>query len=611
MLVFKKLTIKNFMSIGEQPQTIDFDSAGLTLILGENQDMVSEGQSIARNGAGKSAIFNALSFALFGQALSAIKRDNLINNINSKNMFVVFEFSKDGHNYRIERGRRPNFFKFMVDDSIVNSPDTDEAQGESRLTQTELEKVIGMSHNLFKHIIALNTITDPFLKLGAKQQREFIEELLGMRLLSEKAEALKELLRLTKEEVKMEEFKVKTLQESNKKIEKNIEDMKRKRDSWDNEQQRKIRDLQGSLNELSHVNIDQEIENHKKLQQFKETQYQIDKLTSIKTSLQRDEKNNDRDITATTRNMDKTAKDLESALEHNCPTCGQEIHDDKHENIVNELALLIESDTARLEKLETEKNNIKTRLQENENELGLITGTYKDLGIKPEIFYDTVDEAYNHRKDLDLISQELKNAQEQTNPYNEQIESLEKTGLQEVNFETINDLVKMRDHQEFLLKLLTSNDSFIRKKIIDQNIAFLNDRLSKYLEKLGLPHSVTFKSDLTVAITNFGHELDFENLSRGERTRLILGLCWSFRDIYELMVHPVNVILIDELLDIGSDNQLVESAMAIIKKMNQTTSKSVFIISHKDELVSKIPQVLKVVKENGFSSFELDTDYAP
>lgn len=584
------------MSIGEQPQTIDFDANGLTLILGENTDMVSEGQSIARNGAGKSAIFNALSFALFGQALSAIKRDNLINNINTKNMFVVFEFSKDGHNYKIERGRKPNFFRFMVDDSIVNAPDTDEAQGESRLTQHELEKVIGMSHNLFKHIIALNTITDPFLKLGAKQQREFIEELLGMRLLSEKAEALKELLRVTKEEIKMEEFRVKTVEESNKKIKKNIEDMRKRSDTWTKDHEKKTKDLQEALEELSHVDVDQEISNHKKLQEFKEIKQQISLQSRDKTNL-------DRDKDSLEKHIEKNTEKLSSALEHNCPTCGQEIHDDQHETIVNELEISLNSEMEKVRELSESISKVDEQINELQKQKEI-------LGVEPTIFYNTIDEAYNHRKDLELCANELKNVQEQNNPYSEQIDALEKTGLQEVNFETINEYVKMRDHQEFLLKLLTSNDSFIRKKIIDQNIAFLNDRLSKYLEKLGLPHMVIFQSDLTVQISNFGRELDFENLSRGERTRLILGLCWSFRDIYELMVHPVNAVLIDELLDIGSDNQLVESAMSVIKKMNQDRAKSVFIISHKDELVSKIPQVLKVIKENGFSSFELDSDYA-
>lgn len=595
MLNFKKLTIKNFMSVGEMPQTIDFENNGLTLILGENLDMNADSQSIARNGAGKSAIFNALSFALFGQALSNIRRDNLINNINEKGMFVVFEFDKDGHSYRIERGRKPNFFRFKVDNTEINAGDTDETQGESKHTQEELEKVLGMSHNLFKHIIALNTVTDPFLKLGAKQQREFIEELLGMKLLTEKADSLKELLRLTKEEVKMEEVRINTQKDTNKTIEKNIADLRIRSSKWDVDHEKKIKELEKMLDELSHIDASQEIENHKILDQINDHE-------TIRNRLVRENKTLQSDINRINGFLEKSTSSLEKALQNNCPTCGSEIHDEKHEHILNDLAQVIDSDTIKAESL-TKK------ITENDKILAEHNTKLEELGVKPEVFYGSIEEAYNHKSDLEICNKELSTVREQINPFIAQIELLEKNGIQDIDFENMNDLVKMRDHQEFLLKLLTSNDSFIRKKIVDQNIAFLNDRLRKYLEKLGLPHSVVFQSDLTVQITNFGRELDFENLSRGEKTRLILGLSWSFRDIFELLIQPVSVILIDELLDVGSDQQLVESAVSIVRKMNQERGKSVFLISHKDELVSKIPTVLKVVKDGGFSSFDLVSDY--
>ncbi len=583
------------MSVGAIPQTIDFENNSLTLILGENLDMLAESQSVARNGAGKSAIFNALSFALFGQALSSIKRDNLINNINEKGMFVIFEFEKDGHNYIIERGRKPNFFRFKVDNSEFNDQEGDETQGESRHTQEEVEKVIGMSHNLFKHIIALNTLTDPFLKLGAKQQRDFIEELLGMKMLSEKAETLKEVIKATKEEIKMEEFKLQTIQESNKKIEKNIKEFKDKGTRWDNEHQNKIANLQMTLDELSKIDAEKEIENHKILKSIIEAE-------APKNRIIRENRSISLDITRINGFLEKSTASLELAMQNNCPTCGNSIHDEKHEKILNDLAEVIESDTLKVDSL-----NVK--LEENNKHIREFEETLEKLGDKPETFYETIEDAYNHKSDLEICSKELETVRSQSNPYLEQIKSLEKTGLQDVDFEILNELVKMKEHQEFLLKLLTSNDSFIRKKIVDQNVAFLNDRLRKYLEKLGLPHSVIFQSDLSVQIVNFGRELDFEGLSRGERTRLILALSWSFRDIFELLVHPVSVILIDELLDLGSDQQLVESAVGLIRKMNQERAKSVFLISHKDELVSKIPTVLKVSKEGGFSSFELINDY--
>ena len=170
----------------------------------------------------------------------------------------------------------------------------------------------------------------------------------------------------------------------------------------------------------------------------------------------------------------------------------------------------------------------------------------------------------------------------------------------------INSLTKLKEHQEFLYRLLTSKDSFIRKKIIDQNLSYLNARLNQYLEELGLPHEVVFQSDLSVEITELGRELDFDNLSRGERNRLILGLSWAFRDIFESTNTPINLLFIDELIDSGMDTQGVEASMAILKKMTRERHKNVFLISHKDELTGRVNSIMNVVKENGFTSFGED-----
>lgn len=189
------------------------------------------------------------------------------------------------------------------------------------------------------------------------------------------------------------------------------------------------------------------------------------------------------------------------------------------------------------------------------------------------------------------------------------MKSLSETGLQEVNFDLINSLTALREHQEFLFKLLTSKDSFIRKKIIDQNIAYLNHRLSYYLEKIGLPHAVKFSNDLNTEITEYGRELSFDNLSRGERNRLILSLSWAFRDIYESLNQPMNFMCIDELIDSGMDSMGVENSLAILKKMSRDQNKNIFLISHREELVGRVNNVLTVVKEGGFTSYSTSTEY--
>ena len=229
MFKIKTLTVKNFMSVGNATQAINFDRSDLTLVLGINIDLGGD-DSGARNGTGKTTIINALSYALYGQALTNIKRDNLINKTNSKGMLVTCEFEYNNQSYKIERGRKPNTMKFFVGDEEQEI--TDEAQGDSRETQAEIERMLGMSHEMFKHIVALNTYTEPFLNLKANDQRAIIEQLLGITLLSEKAEKLKEQLKNTKDSIQQEEFNIKAIQDANERIKEQIEALKRRQLLW-------------------------------------------------------------------------------------------------------------------------------------------------------------------------------------------------------------------------------------------------------------------------------------------------------------------------------------------------------------------------------------------
>jgi DNA repair exonuclease SbcCD ATPase subunit len=182
--------------------------------------------------------------------------------------------------------------------------------------------------------------------------------------------------------------------------------------------------------------------------------------------------------------------------------------------------------------------------------------------------------------------------------------------LQVVTYDILNDLTRVQDHQDFLLKLLTSKDSFVRKKIIDQNLSYLNARLTHYLDRIGLPHTVKFQNDLTVSIEELGRELDFDNLSRGERNRLILSMSWAFRDVWESLYSPINLLFIDELIDNGLDTQGVENALALLKKMSRERHKSIWLVSHRDELAGRVENILKVIKENGFTSYNTDVELA-
>ena len=585
MFKIDTLTVKNFMSVGNTTQAVDFNRNDLTLVLGENLD-TGGGDAGSRNGTGKTTIINALSYALYGNALTNIRKDNLINKTNGKAMLVTVEFEKDNLRYRIERGRKPNVLKFYINNNEQEADDN--AQGDSRETQKAIEELLGMSHDMFKHVLALNTYSEPFLSMRTNDQRAIIEQLLGITILSEKAETLKELVRTTKASIQEEEFRIKAVEDANSKIVEQVDALKRRQTMWLNKQKEDVEKLVNAINDLSHVDIDAELRAHTEFNTWNTLNTEQTQLQKDVASLIAQESRAQKDVT-------RTEKAVASLKEGKCSSCKQSVdHLETHQKHV--------------EKAEKEYEEASDFLRELQAAIAELKGKQAEVPPRPTTFYDDVEDAHNHRTTLSTLESELRNKADESDPYADQIVEMEQTAVQEISWDAINELTRVQNHQEFLLKLLTNKDSFIRKRIIDQNLAYLNTRLDGYLNAVGLPHTVVFQNDLSVEIQELGRDLDFDNLSRGERNRLILSLSWAFRDVWESLYQPINLLFIDELVDSGMDSAGVENAMGVLKRMSRERNKSVWLVSHKDELVGRVNNVLKVIKENGFTSYDTDVD---
>jgi len=575
--------MRNFMSIGNVTQAVDLNRDALTLVLGNNLDLGGDG---ARNGTGKTTLINALSYGLYGNALTKIKQDNLINKTNGKQMLVTVDFLYNGEEYRIERGRRPVVFRFKKNGVDLNGAEgIDEAQGEMRHTQVEVDSIIGISHSMFKHIVALNTYTEPFLSMRAADQREIIEELLGITELSKKAELLREQIKQTKDMIKDEEYEIKAKDEANKRILKSIEDIERRQRVWKKNLTSDIQNLTSQLDDLSHIDISEEISNHAKLTEYNEKKVKLDQARSWTLNIQKD------DIKQNSL-IEKLNAEISALKSHICYACGSLLHDTKQEEILNIK--------------ESQKSDAVMQMISNGSQLQEHLETIAEigeLGSQPKVFYKSIQDAYQHQTSVTSLKDQIEGKKSSTDPYEEQIQEMKQNSLEEIVYDKMNTLISFKDHQEFLLKLLTNKDSFIRKKIIDQNLSYLNSRLDYFLEKLGLPHEVKFQSDLSVEIKELGRDLDFDNLSRGERNRLILGLSWAFRDIFESLYSTINVLFVDELIDSGMDSNGVEASLSVLKKMVRESNRTVFLVSHREELQGRVSNVLNVVKENGFTSF--------
>jgi DNA repair exonuclease SbcCD ATPase subunit len=341
---------------------------------------------------------------------------------------------------------------------------------------------------------------------------------------------------------------------------------------------------------LEKLDIETELESHEKLANWNEHNNSIlalkKELSTLEPALVRANKS-----------VEKVNKDIVELEDAMCYTCGQELHAAKKAEIA-------ERKSKELDDALSYQKEITRKVTDVTVELDIIG----DINGRPTTFYEAAKEAYEHRNNVENLQSTLANKQIEIDPYEAQIEELKSTAMQDLDWSIINDLTEFKEHQEFLLKLLTNKDSFIRKKIIDQNLAYLNNRLTYYLDVLGLPHQVQFLNDLNVEITQLGQDLDFDNLSRGERNRLILGLSFAFRDVWESLYQGINLLFIDELIDSGMDSAGVENSISVLKKMTRERKKNIFLISHKDELVGRVNNVLKVVKENGFTSYANDLE---
>ena len=433
MLTIKTLTVKNFMSVGNATQSIDFANKNLVLVLGENMDLGGDDAG-ARNGTGKTTIINAISYVFFGEALTQIRRDNLVNKTNSKDMMVSINFEKNNVSYTIQRGRKPQLFRFFAN-NIEQNADANEAQGENRETQKEINKLLGMTHAMFKNIIALNTYTQPFLATKQAEQREIIEQLLGITLLSEKADLLKEQMKSNKTEVQEEKFRIDAITSSNEKIEQSIDSLQIRSNAWKSQNHENVAKLKTAIEDLEKVDIEKELTAHKQVVKHNENQ------TALR-SLQKEKAYHEDSLTKANLQVEKTKKDLKYAEQQKCPTCEQELHTDKHTQLVS--------------KLNQTLNESQTYANKLEGDLKIVTegiDSIGDIGTLPETYYDSIDEAYNHKGSLADLKNQLQRLEKEADPYQEQIDELSKKAIQKVDFTKINELEDLGRHQDFLYKL--------------------------------------------------------------------------------------------------------------------------------------------------------------
>lgn len=587
MAKLKTVAFRNFQSYGNILTTVKLDVSGTTLICGEDLDHITA-DGVGGNGVGKSTIINAITFALYGKALSGVNVDNLINWINKGNMevFLTFE-TDDGDEYTIHRTR-----KLKGNNVFLSKNGQDITPDSAANTNLLIEEVWGMPFDMYNQVIAYTATQPPFLQQSAKDQTTFIENLFQLTMLSDKAANLKDLIKTTEKQFDIARVSIEAAEREHARLADQIANTAQRARTWSVNAEQQLSDLREQLAAAESIDVDTERALHESLNEYTQT---LREAQASRSGYQRE-----------CKDAFNTALAAESELTHlrdsKCPYCNQDLQDTakKIEN-AEERSRTCEANIERLQTLITDLTSV------------IDDETLKIDKIKGVIRTRNLAELMNISSSQEALRQKIESITTAVNPYESQLSELRDIVLDPINYDHVNDLKTTIVHQKFLLKLLTKKDSFVRKALLNKNIPYMNLRLRHYMTQLGLPFKVEFTKELTAKISQLSHDIDYGQLSQGQRARVNLGLSFAFMDTLE-NIHKkrINICMLDEVLDIGLDSIGIQAALRLIRAKCKDDGKAMFVISHRHDQIAEaaFDRRVTVRMQAGFSTI-IEHDITP
>jgi DNA repair exonuclease SbcCD ATPase subunit len=584
MITLQSIGIKNFLSFGNSWNFLNLDRPGATLILGENVDI---GEAGSRNGVGKTTIFQAIAVALYNQTLGSgpvrIKKDNWINSTNKKEMEVVIEFRKGKVQYKVHRGRKPEFVKLYRRNIFENDWDPgrhDITPDSVANTNSAIEEILGVRFELFKYVVLFTATEVPFLALSGPEQRAIIERLFDMDIITAKAENASGRKSDVKQNLEMAHFKCETTRRNNKKMQDTIQAAEDRLKEWEENRVAEIASISRKLGQIEGIDFEAEEKFHAQLQTAR---LELQELIQAKGR----EARRLRDLTA---EIERLEEELSALEKEKCPYCGQ--HHPGAEEKQKETR-------AEAQRLESQQECQATTYREKSLATDQIQETASKL--EDQVSHADLLDLIDIRNQSETMQAKLEELSSVLNPHIDSLAELKRAGLRKIDSTEIEELQDDFKHINFLLRLLQDKNSFIRRRIVGQILPFMNQRLRHFLKVLGLPHLVAFEDNLTVTISQYGRELNYGNLSTGERQRVNLALSFTFREVLSAMHTNFNILLLDEILDAGLDAVGVDNTVVLLKKMGREDKVAIFLVSHREEVSARVDRTLLVQKEQGFS----------
>ena len=552
MIHFKKVRWKNFISTGNRFTEVILDRSRTTLIIGEN-------------GAGKSTVLDALCFGLFGKPYRPIKKNQLINSINSGNTLVEVEFKIGTNEFLVRRGIKPNIFEIIRNDEPMNQ------DAHSKDFQKVLEdQILKLNYKSFTQVVILgSSCFIPFMQLSTNHRREVVEDILDIKVFTMMNTLLKlkyKEVNSEKEDLKLEESlyrSTKELEESHlEKIEQDAENridvLTKERDKYNVDKNKKMirnQEIQTALVNKTSVEADSS------------------KLSTLRTQVKTKKSEVDKQRDFFVKNDD-------------CPVCEQPINasfkktrnsqlldqSKKYDSAIGEM----ESELSRLHKDLSDLNLLTVELQHNNAEINalekMVTKCQKDLN-------------------------QLTKDKEETDEKRKRIEDLQ------INLDEVNLRMTELKEENFYLDICKNllHDTGIKSKIIKQYLPVMNQTIQKYLGILDFYVNFHLNEQFEETIkSRYRDDFSYASFSEGEKMRIDLALMFTWREVARLKNSTnTNLLIMDEVFDSSLDASGTDD---FLKILNELESQNIFVISHKgDVLFDKFHSIMKFEKQNNFS----------
>lgn len=568
MINFRTLKYKNFLSTGNKFTEIDFNKAKSTLVVGHN-------------GAGKSTMLDALSFALFGKPHRNINKPQLVNSINNKDCVVEVTFTIGKSLFKVVRGIKPNLFEIWKDDVMLNQ------SSHSKEYQKILEQnIIKLNHKSFHQIVVLGSSSFiPFMQLASQHRRDVIEDLLDIGVFSKMNGLVKEKVALLKDTIKNITYDIDLIREKIDLQRKYIREVENLSTEQIEEKQQQIMASQIEIADLQQLNnnISSEIE-------------ELSEGLQESIGKQNDKKQELLQYKATfTQQIKSIVKESKFYEENdNCPTCHQDIDADLKSN--------------NLKASKEKAVDLQKALDSISEQAGTVESALTDLTNTSKLVADKTSEISSNSREIQSIQRHIKaltdaidNIKGKDGDIATEKDKLQKliddrndlTEKKLINNETLSYNVAMAE----MLK-----DTGIKTKIVKEYLPVINKLTNQYLQILDF--FVHFNLDESFQETIRSRHRDsfsYDSFSEGEKQRIDLALLFTWRQIAKMKNSvATNLLILDETFDSSLDQEGVDNLMKIIYTLGDDTN--VFVISHKGEILDgKFASKIEFFKEKNFS----------